>query len=131
MSFYPILDKIFILLHSFIIIFNLSGWIWKKTRLANFILLLLTGSSWFILGIWYGTGYCPLTDWHWMVLRKMGQTALPGSYVKYLVDRLFTVNADQTIIDYLTVICFFAALIISIALNFVVGRDLKSILTKK
>jgi len=31
--------------------------------------LLLTAFSWFVLGIWYGWGYCVCTDWHYMVLR--------------------------------------------------------------
>jgi len=48
----------------------------EKTRKANLILLLLTGLSWFGLGIFYGWGYCPLTDWHWKVLRELGETGI-------------------------------------------------------
>ncbi|MBT3271653.1 MAG: DUF2784 family protein, partial [Spirochaetales bacterium] len=51
--------------HSCVIIFNLTGWIWRKTRIPHLILIGLTAFSWFVLGIWYGFGYCPSTDWHW------------------------------------------------------------------
>ncbi|MDH4059101.1 MAG: DUF2784 domain-containing protein [Cyclobacteriaceae bacterium] len=78
---YKLLDGLFMVLHPAIILFNLFGWIPRKTRKANLILLLLTGASWFVLGIWKGIGYCPLTDWHFKVLRKLGQTDLPYSYI--------------------------------------------------
>ena len=90
--------------------FNLFGWIWKKTRLANLITLGLTGASWFILGIFYGIGYCPLTDWHWQVLIKLGKSNIPNSYVKYLIDRIFGGDIDAQIVDYSTVVLYFLAL---------------------
>ena len=58
-------DIFFVVFHTALILFNMAGWIWKKTRLANLITLLLTGSSWLVLGLIVGSlGYCPLTDWH-------------------------------------------------------------------
>jgi len=62
-----------------VILFNLFGWIFRPLRKANLIVLALTGASWFILGIFYGIGYCPLTDWHFKLLYKHGQHALPDS----------------------------------------------------
>ncbi|MCD4791284.1 MAG: DUF2784 domain-containing protein, partial [Bacteroidales bacterium] len=77
---YKFLDTFFVVFHTALIIFNLFGWIWKPTRRLNLITLLLTGASWFILGIFYGIGYCPLTDWHWQVLHKLGIYDVPNSY---------------------------------------------------
>ena len=113
-----LLDWFFLIFHTFIIIFNLFGWIWKKTRRANLILLTLTGGSWFILGIWYGIGYCPVTDLHWSILKKLGNNNLTNSYVKYLINRITGINLDSNIVDLFVIICFFLALCTSIYLNF-------------
>ncbi len=114
---YHFLDWFFVLFHAIITLFNLLGWVWKKTRIANLVLLVLTGLSWTVLGIWYGIGYCPLTDWHWQVLHKLGQNNLPNSYIKYLIDRLTGCNANAGITDTLVTIAFVFAIIMSIFLN--------------
>ncbi|PCH91072.1 MAG: hypothetical protein COB85_09620 [Bacteroidetes bacterium] len=114
---YTFLDITFLVIHTAVILFNLFGWIWKLTRKANLILLLSTAGSWFILGIWYGIGYCPLTDWHWQVLRKMGNNNLPNSYVKYIFDRIFGTDINAGTADIWVAVLFGAALIISIHLN--------------
>lgn len=114
---YRVLDIFFVSFHSTLIVFNLFGWIWMKTRKANLITLSLTGASWFILGIFYGIGYCPLTDWHWKVLQKLGETNIPYSYIKYLIDRLFHVDINAQLVDYCTGGFFFLALGLSIYFN--------------
>jgi hypothetical protein len=113
-----ILDIFFVLFHTSLILFNLFGWTWKKTRKLNLIALLLTGASWFFLGLVVGTlGYCPLTDWHFNVLRKLGETDLPDSYIKYLADRLTGLDFNPTLVDKVTLYAFIASLAISILLN--------------
>ncbi len=113
-----ILDIFFVVLHTSVIIFNLFGWIWRKTRKYNLILLVITGSSWLILGLIVGTlGYCPLTDWHFDVLEKLGATDLPSSYVKYLADRLTGLDINSALVDKATLWAFFAALGLSLVLN--------------
>ena len=115
---YRILDIFFVIFHTTLIFFNLSGWIWKKTRILNLILLGLTGVSWLILGLLVGTlGYCPLTDWHFTVLNKLGETDLPSSYVKYLADRLTGLNMIPSMVDNVTLFAFLTALLISLILN--------------
>jgi hypothetical protein len=115
---YRVLDIFFVVFHSSIVLFNLFGWIWKKTRIWNLVLLLVTGSSWLFLGLIVGTlGYCPLTDWHFSVLEKLGKTDLPYSYVKYLADRLTGLDINATLVDKVTLYSFLAALIISSFLN--------------
>jgi len=115
---YRLLDIFFVVFHTSLILFNMFGWIWKKTRLANLITLGITGSSWLILGLIVGMiGYCPLTDWHFNILYKLGKTDLPISYIKYLADRLTGLDFDQTFIDNATLYGFIIALIISLLIN--------------
>jgi hypothetical protein len=120
---YRILDIFFLIFHTFLIFFNLFGWIWKRTRKLNLIVLSLTGASWLFLGLIVGTlGYCPLTDWHFRILEKLGNTDLPYSYTKYLADRLTGLDINATMVDNATLYSFLAALVISIVLNL---RDYK------
>ncbi len=112
------LDIFFLIFHTSLVIFNVFGWIWKKTRLANLITLLLTGSSWLFLGLIVGTiGYCPLTDWHFTILEKLGKTGLPTSYMKYLADRLTGLDLNETVVDKVTLYVFLASLFLSAVMN--------------
>lgn len=115
---YVLLDIGFIIFHTVLILFNLFGWIWETTRRWNLATLLLTAFSWFGLGIWYGFGYCPCTDWHWIVRRKLGYTDMPNSYIKFLIHQLTGLNIDAAVVDMGTAIFFFLALIISFYVNF-------------
>jgi len=115
---YKFLDIFFLSFHSLLIIFNLFGWLWKPTRKANLITLLLTGASWFILGIFYGIGYCPLTDWHWEILGKLGVTHMPQSYIQYLFIRIFNIEFNAHLVETGTAVGYFAALIGSLVVNF-------------
>jgi hypothetical protein len=115
---YHILDIFFLIFHTFLILFNLFGWIWKRTRMLNLIVLSLTGASWLFLGLIVGTlGYCPLTDWHFKILEKLGKTDLPYSYTKYLADRLTGLDINAALVDKVTLYTFLAALVISLVLN--------------
>ena len=100
------------------IIFGLIGWIWKKTRRLNLIVLGIIGSSWLFLGLIVGMlGYCPLTDWHFNVLEKLGRTGLPNSYIKYLADRLTGLDFNTNLVDSVTLYAFLIVLLISLVLN--------------
>ena len=119
---YHLLDIFFLVFHSSLVLFNLFGWIWKKTRILNLIILGLTGSSWLFLGLLVGSmGYCPLTDWHFRVLEKLGQTDLPNSYMKYLADRITGMDINATLVDRVTLYTFIIALLTSLFFNI---RDL-------
>jgi hypothetical protein len=115
---YRILDIFFLIFHTFLIFFNLFGWMWKRTRKLNLITLSLTGVSWLFLGLIVGTlGYCPLTDWHFKILEKLGNTDLPYSYTKYLADRLTGLDINASLVDIVTLWSFLAALVISLFFN--------------
>ena len=115
------LDIFFVLFHSTLIVFNLFGWLFRKTRRLNLVTLLLTGLSWFVLGIFYGIGYCPLTDWHWQVLEKSGNSIQVNSYLQYLIERIFDLNIPAQTVDMVTLIAWFAALLLSVYTNFFIG----------
>jgi hypothetical protein len=114
---YAFLDIFFFVFHSILIVFNLFGWIWEKTRKANLILLLLTAFSWFILGIWYGFGFCPCTEWHYQVRMKLGYFDMPYSYIKFILDSLTGLDFNATLIDVCTLIFFLLALTASLYTN--------------
>ena len=114
---YAFLDKFFFVIHTFIIVFVLFGWIWKKTRVANLTVILLTAFSWFILGIWYGFGYCFCTDWHYRVRIELGYSDMPYSYVKFLIDSLLGTDINAKLVDIFTLGFFLLAFILSIYIN--------------
>lgn len=115
--YYHFLDYFFLFFHSALILFNLLGWIWKSIRKWNLLLLLLTGLSWSVLGIWYGFGYCPCTDWHWKILEELGRAPEMNSYIKYLLKRLFELNISSRAADFSTLIIYLLLLLISGYLN--------------
>lgn len=124
---YRALDIFFTVFHSCLVIFNLFGWIWKKSRRLNLICLLLTAGSWLILGLFYGFGYCPLTEWHFNILEKLGHSDLPSSYLSFLFTRLTQLQINQSLVDSVTLWGLIIALTISLYLNlsqwFKVRRD--------
>ena len=121
-----ILDLLLTLLHFVIIGFNLFGWIWKRTRKLHFIIICATAACWFILGIWFGIGYCPITDWDWHIKEKLGEHDLPNSFIKYYADMVTGHSVNAGFIDILTAACFFTAAILSVYLNFIQKRLFKS-----
>ncbi|SMD12799.1 DUF2784 domain-containing protein [Pedobacter nyackensis] len=116
---YQLFDFFFTVLHLVIIGFNLLGWIWPSTRKLHFIVVLLTAGSWLILGIWYGLGYCPITDWQWQIKEHLGETKLPNSFVKYYADKITGHNLSANFIDAATAISFATAAVLSVYLNFI------------
>jgi hypothetical protein len=79
-----VLNIVFFVFHTSWMVFNCVGWIWKKTRPWQLVTVSLTAISWFGLGVWYGWGYCPCTDWHWQVRARLGFDD-PHSYIQLLI----------------------------------------------
>ena len=127
MTILHLLDIFLTICHAIIVGFNLLGWIWKKTRMANFVVIMITASCWFILGIWYGIGYCPITDWQWQVKEKLGEHNLPNSFIKYWADKLTGTDVNTQFIDILIAVCFAIALITSVYLNFFAKRKHRAV----
>jgi Protein of Unknown function (DUF2784) len=114
-----LLDIFYTCIHLLIIGFNLFGWIWPKTRKLHLIVVTVTLLCWFGLGIWYGWGYCPVTEWQWDVKEKLGETNLPNSFVKYFGDRITGRNFPAPLVDRVTLISFLLAIGITIYVNFI------------
>lgn len=118
-------DILFVLFHTILIVFNLSGWAFKKTRRLHLLVISLTIGSWVVLGFFYGFGYCPCTDWHWDVKLALGERGLPASWVKYHVDLVTGKSWDPALIDSIVGVAGFGALLLSVGLNirdYVAGR---------
>lgn len=111
------LDYFFIVFHGSLVLFNITGWVWQRTRRIHLITSGLSIFSWFGLGIIYGWGYCPCTDWHWNVKRKIGETNLPNSYVKYYADKLTGFAWDPLAVDTAVLITGILAFALSCRLN--------------
>lgn len=114
---YQVTDIFFFVFHISLIFFNLFGWIFKSLRRWNLLTLGLTAFSWFVLGIFYGFGYCFLTDWHWQVRERLGYVTDSNSYIHFLFTTLFPISISENVVDWLTAIFFFAALIMSVVSN--------------
>ena len=111
-------DIILTLVHVIIIAFNLFAWVFRPLRKAHFICIALTAFCWFVLGIWFGLGYCPITDWQWHIKEKLGEPNLPVSFITYYADKITGSHFSDTFINILTLILFLIAVIISVYLNF-------------
>jgi len=120
---YTFLDYFFVVFHCSLVLFNLTGWAWRRIRRIHFVSIGLTILSWFGLGVYFGWGYCPSTDWHWQVKGKLGETNLPSSYVKYYVDKLTGVQWDPFLVDAATLLLGLSAFALSCWFNW---RDWKS-----
>jgi Protein of Unknown function (DUF2784) len=112
------LNIFFTIAHLALTLFNLTGWIWKRTRKAHLITLIVTAFCWLVLGFWYGSGYCPLTDWHWQVKEKLGEKNLPNSFIKYFADKITGKDINPSLVDNVTLGCLIFAVVASVYVNF-------------
>lgn len=112
-----IANYFFYLFHTVLILFNLFGWLFPKTRRLNLVSLLLTFGSWVLLGFWKGWGYCFLTDWHYSILRQLGEKDLPSSYIAFLVEKITGWMPGTELVNFLTLGLAILALICSLWVN--------------
>jgi hypothetical protein len=83
-----LMNVVFLVGHTLLILFNLSGWAFRRTRKLHLLCLIATLFSWIVMGAWYGFGYCLCTDWHFQIRRAMGLQDNVSSYLQ-LISRLF------------------------------------------
>jgi len=117
-----LLDYFFLVFHTLFTLFNITGWIWKKTRRWHLYAILATAASWFILGIWYGWGYCACTDTHWHIRDLLGKPIKQHSYISFLIHEITGINPNPKIVDAFVLSTFIFCFGISVWLNF---RDYK------
>ncbi len=114
---YRLLNYFFFFFHTLIVLFNIFGWVLKKTRKWNLIFLTITAFSWFVLGIWYGWGYCFCTDWHYQVREHLGYHDQTSSYIHLLLLKATGKDFPLKLVTTITVIIFFFSFGMSIWLN--------------
>lgn len=110
------LDLFFVVFHTAFVVFILAGWIPGRSRRVHRYAVGATAISWFGIGLFTTIGYCPLTDWHWRVLRALGETGLPRSYVQYLIIRLIGLEVDAMAVDIAVAAGFALACVLACAL---------------
>jgi len=116
---YQFLNIFFFIFHTVFTLFNIVGWIFPKTRKVHLITMTLTAFSWFVLGIWYGWGYCVCTDWHWNVREKLGLIDRYHSYIHFLLLKMTGIDLDPKLVDTGTLVVFLLSFALSICLNFI------------
>ncbi len=95
------LDKAFFIFHTLLMLFNMVGWAWRRTRVLHLVVLSLTAASWFVLGASYGWGYCICTDWHFQIRERLGHNEAYTSYLQLLATELFGLNLDSKTADWI------------------------------
>jgi hypothetical protein len=110
------LNIAFFVFHTAWIAFNCLGWISRRTRPWQLATLSLTALSWFGLGIWYGWGYCPCTDWHWQVRARLGFND-PPSYIQVLLRNVIGIELGEDAANALAVVTLATAAVLGVTLT--------------
>ncbi|HPG11801.1 MAG TPA: DUF2784 domain-containing protein [Chitinophagaceae bacterium] len=121
---YQFLNIFFFIFHTVFTLFNIIGWAFPKARKLHLFTMLITAFSWFVLGIWYGWGYCACTDWHWQAREALGYHDRSNSYIHFLLLKLTGKNFDPVFVENMTLIIFLLSFLLSVWLNL---RDRKRI----
>lgn len=94
------LDITCFVLHTLLILFNLAGWAFRRTRLAHLVVLSLTLFSWFVMGAYYGWGYCLCADWQFQIRRQLGYVDVETSYLQLLARQVFGLTFSRSVSDW-------------------------------
>jgi hypothetical protein len=121
-----LLDIGFFLFHTVLVLFNVLGWAWKRTRKWNLITLALTAASWFVMGLWFGAGYCVCTDLHWQVRAALGERTDSPSYIHFLIRELTGASLPTPTVNAIAGIGFGIAVTMSVALNIRDGKGART-----
>lgn len=114
---YRPLNVLFHCVHGAIMILILVGWTIPAARLLHLVVTLLTLASWFILGIWLGPGYCPLTSWHWALKESLGTGRPDKTYIQLVGETILRRTLDGPTVDRLAVLTTIGVAAASLILN--------------
>ena len=103
--------------HTALILFNILGWMWAKTRKWNLFTLGLTAFSWLAMGAFYGVGYCVCTDIHYRIRDALGIHDPSGSYLQLLVQKVSGWWPSQSLTNNIAAIVFGLSIVMSVSLN--------------
>ena len=96
----------FYVFHTLLIGFNMFGWIWPQIRVWHAIAMGLTAFSWFVMGAFYGWGYCLCTDWHFQVREQLGYIDTETTYVQLLASNAFSITLSREASDVIAISVF-------------------------
>ena len=105
--------------HLIFIVFVLIGWFFKKLRLIHFYSVLVVAISWFVLGLYYGFGYCPITDCHWRIKEMRGEYNLPYSFIEYIIEKPTGLDVSTDLVNYATLGLFLSVFVISVYFRYI------------
>jgi len=108
-----------------LVLFNLFGWLFPKFRKLHFFSLIFTFFSWGVMGIWKGFGYCFLTDWHYQVLRNLGESGMPNSYISFLIERFTGWLPNADLVEIMTLVFTILAFVCSVWVNFFMRKKIE------
>lgn len=111
------LNIFFFVFHTAFTVFNCTGWIFRRTRKWHLYTMLLTAFSWFVLGAWYGWGYCVCTDWHWQAREALGYHDRSNSYIHFLILQLTGADLDPRLVDTVTISVYITCFVLTTLLN--------------
>ncbi len=115
MSLLRLLDHLFFAFHTLLIAFNMTGWAWRRTRLAHAVVLGLTFFSWFAMGAFRGWGYCLCTDWHFQLRRHLGDPVPESSFIQLFARQALGLHVGKQTCDRLAA-GVLAAIVVATAL---------------
>lgn len=88
------IDLFLMVVHGFVVFFNLTGWLWPAARVWHRWCVALTVASWFAVGWLHGkAGDCILTNWLWAVKYARGKRHLQDERDRKRKERLKPVEA--------------------------------------
>jgi hypothetical protein len=119
MTLLALLERLLFVFHALLIAFNMVGWAWKKTRVPHLIVLGLTAFSWFVMGAFYGWGYCLCTDWHFRLRRHLGYTVPESSFIQLFSRKVLGLEIGRQVADTLAV-SVFAAIVVATVVSWTV-----------
>lgn len=96
-GFLKFVDLVLDISHIVLMLFIAFGWLMPRLRLLHLTVVLATGSSWLIFAHANGLANCILTDWHYQILRRLGETNLPETYAQYVLQRLTGLTIQKNI----------------------------------
>jgi hypothetical protein len=108
------LDVLLLVAHTGLILFNLMGWAWRRTRRWHRVTLAGTAASWFLLAPWYGVGYCVCTDWHWQIRSQLGIHDPDRGYIQFLLRVLLGWQPDHNVVRNGTGLIFLGCVVLSV-----------------
>ena len=115
--FYLLGNALLHVLHLAIILFVMTGWLFSALRPFHLALIFLMLGCWFILGRWFGAGYCPITDWQWKLKTHFGKGKPDATYIRYVLQKATGRELNPLAVDKSVLISTAMVTVLSLYLN--------------